>query len=437
MLHAVAVRDLETELRENVPFPVAEAVDIVVELAEVLARTHELGAVNGRVSTANIVVERGVFGTAKLRPASVGAMGTRTNQSIRSHLYLSPEQIADTQDLLAATDIWSLGVVLYELMAGRPPFPDAEAIKRGTFAPLRGVRECPAPLEMAITSCLQRSPFARTQSIASFALNIAPFGSSRSKILIPKLKAMEPPASDPTMHSAAEDRESEPTPNRAEPASDPTLQKADAWRNPTLERAEADAPTLPPNTDARHAADDEGATMMVPTSASGEITEVEDLLDEEPDTFVKPTVPVGFAPLGTPILPTATPAPTRAARVDSAFKDKTQRISSAQLQELGKHITAVRGKQTSQPNVQAAMASPQRHLATMPRAPSSPELGTPISNIRMRDGAGLAPADAPPQLEAMKAPLKPSKLPVVVSVVSLTVFIACVVAAALILLMHR
>ena len=63
---------------------------------------------------------------------------------------------------------------------------DAEAIKRGTFAPLR-TRGCPAPLEMAITSCLQPSPFARTQSIASFALNIATFGSSRSKILIPKL----------------------------------------------------------------------------------------------------------------------------------------------------------------------------------------------------------------------------------------------------------
>ncbi len=429
MLQLVAVRDLEAELRQNVPFPVAEAVDIVVELAEALARTHELGAVNGRVSAANIVVERGAFGSAKLRPASAGGVATRTNQSVRSHLYLSPEQLADTQDLLAATDIWSLAVVLYELIAGHPPFPDAEAIKRGTFTPLGGVRGCPPQVDMAVTSCLQRSPFARTQSIVSFALTIATFGSSRSKLLVPKLKAMEPPASDPTMYAASQDdqdaRESEPTLQRADAA-----EIVDRESDPTLQKGGPDAPTMPPRTAARHAADEDGATLMVANAGDDEITDIQ-MDDEEPDTFIKPTVPVGFAPLGTPILPAPTPA--AAARIVSKatpFNDKTQRISSAQLQELGKHVTAVRAQQASQPNMPIS-SSP----LVPARQPSSPE-GTPISNIRMRDGAGLAPAEVPQAFQAMQPP-SASKLPTIVSIVSVTIFIACVVAAALILLSHR
>ena len=421
MLHGVEFRDLETELRQHVPFPLAEAVDIVVELAELLARTHELGAVNGRVCTANILVERGAFGSAKLRPATQGGVvSTRTSQSLRSHLYLSPEQLADSPELIVATDIWSLAVVLYELIAGKAPFADATAIKRGTFAPLRGVRGCPAPLEMAITSCLQLSPLGRTQSIASFALNIAPFGSSRSKSLVPKLKAMEPPASDPTMHVSP-----------AERASEPTLTKADQWDETTMPRGGPDAPTMPPRREERNAADDDGATLMVP-AAQGEITDVE-LLDDEPDTFVKPTVPVGFAPLGKPILPAATPAPARAMKKGDPSKDKTQRISSAQLQELGKHVTAERERQTSQPNI--PISSPHQGLAPILRAPSSPELGTPISNIRMRDGDGLAAAEAPQPPGAMRP--RTSRLPTIVSAVSLAIFIACVVAAATILLTHR
>lgn len=414
------VRDLETELRQNAPFPIAEAVDVVVELAEVLARTHELGAVNGRVCTANIIVHRGTFGSARLRPASQGTVSTRTNQSLRSHLYLSPEQLADSPELEPATDIWSLAVVLYELIAGKAPFPNADAIKRVVFPPLRSVRQCPAQLEMAITSCLQQNPFGRTQSVVSFALNIAPFGSSRSKSLIPKLKAMEPPASDPTMH-AASDSESELTQPRLDRPSDATMQKGGP-----------DAPTMPPRSDARHPADQEGDTLMVPSLArGGETTEVEAFLeadDEEPDTFVKPTVPVGFSPLGQPILPAAiTPPPSHARK--APLNEKTQRISSSQLQELGKHVTAVRARQASQSNLQ---------VETAPRlsAPSSPELGTPISNIRMRDGAGLAPAELPQQLAAMQQ-TKRSRLPAIVSVLSLAVFIACVVAAAMILLTNR
>lgn len=417
MLHHVEVRDLETELRHSAAFPIAEAIDIVVELAEALAKTHELGAINGRVCTSNILVQRGAFGSARLKPAAPG-VSTRTNQSTRSHLYLSPEQIADTPDLLAATDIWSLAVVLYELIAGKPPFADAEAIKRGTFTPLRGVRGCPPQVDLAVMSCLQRSPFARTQSIASFALNIAPYGSSRSKSLVATLKAMEPPASDPTMYAASGERESE-----------PTLQRADRTSDPTLDKGVPDvASTMPP----RHAADEDGATVLVPSS-DGRVHQ--SALDEELDTFVKPTVPAGFAPLGPPILPAATPGPAKVERREPAFNDKTQRISTAQLQELGKHVAAAREQQALKGNQPVAGMGPA--VAPMLRPPSSPELGTPISNIRVRHGAGLAPTDLRPQLAAMEPEKKPSRWPMIVSVVSLTIFIACVVAAALILLTHH
>jgi serine/threonine protein kinase len=379
MLHDVAVRDLETGLQDQTPFPLAEAVDIVVEIADALARTHELGAVSGRVATANILVERGPFGNAKLRPRAGGA-ATRTNQSLRAHLYLAPEQLTESRELDATTDIWSLAVILYELLSGRPPFRDAGEIKRGVFPPLASVRNgCPPQLGMAIMSCLQVEPGARTPSIVSFALEIAQFGGSRTEALVPALKEMEGPSSERTLYVAAE------------------------------------TPTVPPETE-RHAADEEGSTVVAPAASEQEP-------DDEPDTLTKQTAPSAFKPVALPTVPAPFAPVSRPAQKKQPQDDRTQRISSATLQEMGKFVTAARAQKD-------AASKGGQALAPVLRPPSSPELGTPISNIRIR-GAGLAPADTPPRSTPMKP--KGSSLPNVVSTIALLIFVSCVVAAGVIL----
>jgi serine/threonine protein kinase/tetratricopeptide (TPR) repeat protein len=109
---------------EKGPLAPEEAVNVAVQLARGLSRTHEAGIIHRDIKPANIVVtERQEvrildFGLAKL----AGQTGvTKTGTTMGTVLYMSPEQ-ARGQDVDHRTDIWALGVVLYEMVTGRLPF---------------------------------------------------------------------------------------------------------------------------------------------------------------------------------------------------------------------------------------------------------------------------------------------------------------------------
>ncbi len=152
---------------ERAPIPIDEAIDIAEQIARGLAKAHRGGIVHRDIKPANLMVTAdGVvkildFGLAKL----VGAAAiTRTGSSVGTPAYMSPEQ-ARGEDVDHRTDLWSFGIVLYEMVAGRRPFRGEhdQAVLYGilneTPKPLTQVRsEVPPELERIVEGLLAKDP---------------------------------------------------------------------------------------------------------------------------------------------------------------------------------------------------------------------------------------------------------------------------------------
>src|SRR5512145_362635 len=125
--------DVCEHLAKHGPLPIPEAVDLVLQASEGLAEAHALGIVHRDLKTANLfltarpdgapLVKLLDFGISKIPPlAHEQGPVTLTNTVMGSPTYMSPEQLRSTKTVDARADIWSLGVVLHELLTGRCPF---------------------------------------------------------------------------------------------------------------------------------------------------------------------------------------------------------------------------------------------------------------------------------------------------------------------------
>jgi TolB-like protein len=152
------------------PLPLDEAIDIVQQVTRGLAKAHEQEIVHRDIKPANIFITKdGLvkivdFGLAKL--AGQTRM-TRTGSALGTVAYMSPEQ-ARGAEVGPPTDIWSLGVVCYEMLTGQLPFPGDrnEAVIYSILStdpvPLSGLRSGLAPrLEQIIERCLEKDPLRR------------------------------------------------------------------------------------------------------------------------------------------------------------------------------------------------------------------------------------------------------------------------------------
>ncbi len=197
--------DLSAILRQRGPLPVKEAIDFVLQAMEAIAEAHTLGIVHRDLKPANLFCGRAADRRAHIKvldfgiskgggSAGISAGLTATAAMMGSPFYMSPEQMDSAQTVDARTDIWALGVVLFELLTGKVPFsgetiPEV-SIKIATRPPppLQSLRpEAPEGLARVILTCLEKSRERRYRNAAELAAALLPFGSARAKSSVERI----------------------------------------------------------------------------------------------------------------------------------------------------------------------------------------------------------------------------------------------------------
>jgi serine/threonine-protein kinase len=218
--------DLGAVLAARGPLPVPEAVDYVLQAGEAIAEAHSLGIVHRDLKPANLfltqrrdgspLVKVLDFGISKATQADAGMNLTATSAVMGSPYYMSPEQVRSAKDVDARADIWALGVILQELVAGSPPFVAETAsalfasIIADTPASVRVARpDLPVALEQLIARCLEKDRNRRFANMAELAFALGPFAPQSAnsvaritRVLGVNQNALAAPAAAPTMESA-------------------------------------------------------------------------------------------------------------------------------------------------------------------------------------------------------------------------------------------
>lgn len=165
-------------LVEEHPLPRKEALDIIAQVLEALSYAHARGIIHRDISPGNIF--RTGSGTVKLidfglAKAATDLRLTRESSPIGAAHYMSPEQIRGAQDIDARTDLYSCGVVLYELVAGKKPFEGDSAFtimqahtEQTPSSPSVGDPQIPAALSAIVLRALAKKPEERFQSADAF-----------------------------------------------------------------------------------------------------------------------------------------------------------------------------------------------------------------------------------------------------------------------------
>src|SRR5690349_12143170 len=202
-------RDLSAELRERGKLTTKECVDYLLQAVEAVAEAHSLGIVHRDLKPENLFLSRRADGSRTVKVLDFGisktiTLGsadepslTRTANIMGSPFYMSPEQMRTPRNVDARSDIWAIGAILYDLLAGRPPYV-AETIPQlctmlleNEPEPIRNTRtDVTEELEQVVMKCLAKKVEDRWSSVGELAVALAPFGSRSSRVHVERAGRM-------------------------------------------------------------------------------------------------------------------------------------------------------------------------------------------------------------------------------------------------------
>jgi serine/threonine protein kinase len=184
--------DLAQRLASRGPVPFTVAVGYVLQACEAVAEAHALGIIHRDLKPGNLFLANRASGPPVIKVLDFGLSKsdspgqenvTSESSILGSPLYMSPEQLMSARTADARSDIWSLGIVLYELLTGHTPFPYERiaglvaAILQKAPQPIDTWRaDVPPGLQGVVIACLEKEPAKRLSSVAGLAVALGPFG---------------------------------------------------------------------------------------------------------------------------------------------------------------------------------------------------------------------------------------------------------------------
>jgi serine/threonine protein kinase len=189
-------RDFGEVIEQEPAMPVPQAIDYVLQACEAIAEAHSMGIVHRDLKPKNLFLTHAAHGRPLVKVLDFGISKidttlapnemqlTRTTEVIGSPSYMSPEQLRSARNVDARTDIWALGVILYELLTKRVPFC-AETVTELVLVvvterepSVRSMRpDVPEGLEQIIGRCLAKLPEHRFQSVLELVQALEPYAS--------------------------------------------------------------------------------------------------------------------------------------------------------------------------------------------------------------------------------------------------------------------
>ena len=182
--------DLAHLIRERAPLPLEEAVRITADILRGLAAIHQAGIVHRDVKPANVLLDR--RGRAKLTDFGIARRSddptlTGPVELLGTAAYVAPERVRG-EPATPASDLYAVGVILYELLTGQLPFPGqtpeellAQHLHAAPVPPRRWRRDIPPALEQVVLRALAKDPGARYRSAEAMAAALQAAGHSAAR----------------------------------------------------------------------------------------------------------------------------------------------------------------------------------------------------------------------------------------------------------------
>ncbi|HEY8945018.1 MAG TPA: serine/threonine-protein kinase, partial [Polyangiaceae bacterium] len=195
----------------------SDAVDIVLQAAEAVAEAHRHGLIHGSLSPSTLWMTNRADGTALIKVSEFGSSETlranpfsiqlrdwncgtaafsETRRLWDTLAYSAPEQLRGSGEVTPLSDVWALGAILYEALAGSAPFqgssvPALLAAICADAPPSMRRRGVPRALERVVSRCLAKRPTERFPSVAELAVALQPFALPEARLRVDRIVRMQ------------------------------------------------------------------------------------------------------------------------------------------------------------------------------------------------------------------------------------------------------